>query len=77
MVADENLTDGKHELTVRAEGEPAEAASDTVSFLVSHDGSFERPSTFGDGSDRDAVGVWPDKHLLGTQLGPNRNGRHW
>jgi Icc protein len=77
MVADENLTDGKHELTVRAEGEPAEAASDTVSFLVSHDGSFERPSTFGDGSDRDAVGMWPDKHLLGTQLGPNRNGRHW
>ena len=32
----------------------------------------ERP-----GSDADALGAWPDKGLLGTQLGPNRNGRQW
>lgn len=30
-----------------------------------------------DGSDADTIGPWPDKHILGTQLGPNRNGRHW
>ncbi len=29
------------------------------------------------GSDADAVGAWPEKGLLGTQLGPNRNGRQW
>ncbi len=31
----------------------------------------------GIGSDADAVGAWPEKGLLGTQLGPNRNGRQW
>ncbi|MCK2053059.1 metallophosphoesterase [Methylobacterium sp. 37f] len=29
------------------------------------------------GSDADSVGAWPDRGILGTQLGPNRNGRHW
>jgi Icc protein len=28
-----------------------------------------------DGSDRDRVGAWPEKGILGTQLGPNRNGK--
>ncbi|WP_158808354.1 metallophosphoesterase [Beijerinckia sp. L45] len=31
----------------------------------------------GDGSDADTVGAWPERGLLGTQLGPNRNGRKW
>ena len=30
-----------------------------------------------DGSDNDAIEAWPEHHLLGTQLGPNRNGRKW
>lgn len=30
-----------------------------------------------DGSDRDTVGRWLEKELLGTQLGPNRNGKGW
>jgi Icc protein len=29
------------------------------------------------GSDAGSVGAWPERHLLGTQLGPNRNGRKW
>lgn len=29
------------------------------------------------GSDRNSIGAWAHRHLLGTQLGPNRNGRHW
>ena len=35
------------------------------------------PTSKGIGSDADAIGAWPEKGLLGTQLGPNRNGRHW
>jgi Icc protein len=31
----------------------------------------------GDGSDADSVGAWEERGLLGTQLGPNRNGRKW
>jgi hypothetical protein len=30
-----------------------------------------------DGSDRNRVGAWPERGILGTQLGPNRNGRKW
>lgn len=30
-----------------------------------------------DGSDSDAIGAWPERGILGTQLGPNRNGRAW
>ena len=70
------LVDGPHRLTVRAEAK-GRTASDTITFVVSRNGAYEAPSRIGDGSDRDAVGTWPDKHILGTQLGPNRNGRKW
>jgi Icc protein len=29
------------------------------------------------GSDAGSIGAWPERHLSGTQLGPNRNGRKW
>jgi 3',5'-cyclic-AMP phosphodiesterase len=29
------------------------------------------------GSDAGTIGAWPERHLFGTQLGPNRNGRKW
>jgi Icc protein len=29
------------------------------------------------GSDVRSIGAWPERHILGTQLGPNRNGRKW
>jgi len=35
------------------------------------------PDRARDGSDRDRVGAWPEKGILDTQLGPNRNGRKW
>ncbi len=28
-------------------------------------------------SDAAAIGLWPENGILGTQLGPNRNGRIW
>ena len=31
----------------------------------------------GIGSDADALGAWEARGLMGTQLGPNRNGRQW
>ncbi len=38
---------------------------------------YEAPARIADGSDADAVEPWPVRHLLGTRLGPNRNGRQW
>jgi 3',5'-cyclic-AMP phosphodiesterase len=40
-------------------------------------GRFEAPRRMGDGSDADAIGAWPEKGILGKQLGPNRNGKKW
>ena len=35
------------------------------------------PERAADGSDQDRVGAWPEKGILDTQLGPNRNGKQW
>ncbi|MBV9748264.1 MAG: metallophosphoesterase [Acetobacteraceae bacterium] len=35
------------------------------------------PARTRDGSDRDRTGPWPEKGVVGSQLGPNRNGRKW
>jgi hypothetical protein len=29
------------------------------------------------GHDVHSVGAWPEHGLAGTQLGPNKNGKHW
>jgi Icc protein len=39
--------------------------------------AWNPPRRATDGSDRDRVGAWPEKGILGSQLGPNRNGRKW
>jgi hypothetical protein len=65
---------GAGRLTVRAQDaeggvseDRIEPAGDTGALVTSK----------GLGSDADSVGAWPDRGILGTQLGPNRNGRHW
>jgi 3',5'-cyclic-AMP phosphodiesterase len=40
-------------------------------------GPDDIPTSKGIGSDSDTLGAWEAKGLLGTQLGPNRNGRKW
>jgi 3',5'-cyclic-AMP phosphodiesterase len=47
---------------------------DTDTIEVAPFQATERQPT---GSDAGTVGAWPERHLLGTQLGPNRNGRKW
>lgn len=57
----------------------------TVSGQSSHDTiELTRPSTavvpapdLNGHEDRYAIGAWPEHGLLGTQLGPNKNGRKW
>ena len=38
---------------------------------------YRPPDRTADGSDADSLDAWPERHLLGTRLGPNRNGRQW
>ena len=35
------------------------------------------PKVLPDGSDLHRIGAWPERGILGTQLGPNRRGRKW
>jgi Icc protein len=63
-----------HVLTVEAEDGAGNIGSDSIE--LEHSGI--RPhAPVGDGSDADTIGPWSAKHILGTQLGPNRNGRPW
>ena len=49
--------------------------SDTDTIEIDPMGRRKRKS-FG-GSDAGSIGAWPERHLLGTQFGPNRNGKKW
>jgi Icc protein len=66
------LSEGLHALTVDATDVADSSRRDTITFTV---GRYALPPRIADGSDRNAVGGWPEKGILGTQLGPNRNGR--
>ena len=59
-------------IEVRATDAAGNIGSDVVEPARDEFRAFAR-----DGSDRDAIEAWPEHHLLGTQLGPNRNGRKW
>ncbi|WP_019906662.1 metallophosphoesterase [Methylobacterium sp. 77] len=61
-------------LTVRATDAAGGTGQDVVEPATDR---TERAVSKGIGSDADSIGAWPEKGLLGTQLGPNRNGRHW
>jgi hypothetical protein len=61
-------------ISVRATDGAGSTGVDSIEATTMFDAKAERTS---DGSDRDAVGAWTEKHLLGTQLRSNRNGRKW
>ena len=61
-------------LTVEATDGAGGTALDTI--VVATPG-YRPPARAADGSDADALNAWPERHLLGTRLGPNRNGRQW
>ncbi|MDP1027576.1 metallophosphoesterase [Sphingomonas sp. KR1UV-12] len=65
---------GLHALTVRSG-----AASDTIDVLVRGFGK-DRPKRVrpvAPGNAVHAIGAWPSRRILGTQLGPNKNGCGW
>jgi len=62
------------DLSVRATD--AAGNSDVETIRVAG-GSYCAPRRKADGSDADTIGAWPENHVFGTQLGPNRNGKKW
>ncbi len=70
------VPDGLHLLTVRARTFAGQCAEDKIVALVSQPG-LDTGADRKPGDHENALDAWPEKHLLGTQLGPNKNGRGW
>ncbi|ACD20388.1 metallophosphoesterase [Paraburkholderia phytofirmans PsJN] len=68
------IPDGACPIVVRATDRAGSSGFDSIEATSTFDEDRERHA---DGSDRDTIGAWEEKHLMGTQLGPNRNGRKW
>ncbi|WP_235513670.1 MULTISPECIES: metallophosphoesterase family protein [unclassified Sphingomonas] len=51
---------------------------DTITMLVRGEGGIPRRGVpIAPGHDIHHIGAWPERGIAGTQLGPNKNGRHW
>lgn len=70
------VADGVHHLTVQMETLDGRRGTDVIRVRTSQSGHFAPPLRKS-GDDANAIGTWPEKGILGTQLGPNRNGRKW
>jgi hypothetical protein len=70
-----HLADGTHRITVRVETARGEGV-DTINVLLDRAGKFELPERHPRDMDN-AIGAYPERGILGTQLGPNKNGRKW
>ena len=69
-----SLEPGIHPLQVEAVDSDGKAARDEVQALI----GASRPSRQRQERDQDnALEAWPEHGILGTQLGPNKNGRKW
>ena len=62
--------------TLRVRARDAQGREDTDQIELAGPDWVPTPRA-ADGSDRDRLEAWPEKGLLGTQLGPNRRGRKW
>ncbi len=62
--------------TVRVRARDAAGRTDTDAVQPARSG-WRSPPRKADGSDADRIGTWPERGLLGTQLGPNRKGKRW
>jgi Icc protein len=51
---------------------------DTVDTLVRGEADIPRRGMpIAPGRDLHSIGEWPEHGIAGTQLGPNKNGKHW
>jgi Icc protein len=70
------VEDGSHLVTVTALTRDGSMATDKITVCVNQQGRYSVPARSSTDYEN-AIGEWPEKHILGTQLGPNENGRHW
>lgn len=67
------VSNGEHVITVRAADYQGRTAEDRIDVLVNQAGSYDGPVRKSRDEDN-AIGAYPSKGILGTRLGPNKNG---
>jgi 3',5'-cyclic-AMP phosphodiesterase len=72
FAADLDAPDGPFRLSVRVIDQQHNQDTDSIE-VAPYREAESKPA----GSDAGSIGAWPERHLLGTQLGPNKNGRKW
>jgi Icc protein len=72
FVAEISAPDRQFRLSVRATDRAGNGDIDSIE-VAPPEGNSRKPT----GSDAASIGAWPERHLLGTHLGPNRNGKKW
>ena len=70
------LADGSHLLAVNARTSDGHSAEDRIAVHVNRRGEYAPPARQQTDYEN-AIGAWAEKHILGTQLGPNENGHPW
>jgi hypothetical protein len=68
--------DRAHAIRVTAQSRNGQIATDSIEVCSNQQGRYSVPARhildYGN-----APGAWPEKQILGTELGANENGRHW
>jgi len=70
------LVDGSHLMQVVCRDAAGRTASDVIRLYLNQSGRYEEPLRRPRDQDN-ASGPWLERGILGTQLGPNKNGRKW
>ena len=68
------IPDDTRKLTVEAEDSTGAIGREWIELATEEDLAAKRCA---DGSDADAIEAWDERGIVGTKLGPNRNGRKW
>lgn len=74
--ASETVPDGIHTIEVVARDAARTSASDKIRVVVRQSGAYTPPARAKRDQDN-TIGAWLERGIVGTQLGPNKNGRKW
>jgi predicted phosphodiesterase len=69
-------SDGEHHLSVHVIQDDGTSAEDLITVLVNRNGDYTPPE-FRPRDLDNSIGRYVSKGILGTQLGPNKNGKKW
>jgi len=64
-------------LTAHFTDEDGKSAQDAIRVVVNASSGQYKPATRLAGDNENIIAAWPEHGILGTQLGPNKNGRKW